>query len=98
MKYNFRPCSWMQAKILKPSWFRGRLLCASFTKICIFFILMYQYLFAPLLANCCRFYPRCSVYTRIAIVKHGLIIGVWLGVKRIMRCHPWGGSGHDPVP
>ena len=46
----------------------------------------------------CRFTPTCSEYMRQAIVKHGPIKGLWLGTKRLLRCHPWGGSGYDPVP
>ena len=61
-------------------------------------ILIYQHLIAPLIADCCRFHPSCSHYTKEAILKHGVIKGTWLGMKRLARCHPWGGSGHDPVP
>lgn len=46
----------------------------------------------------CRYAPSCSEYTIQAIVKYGAIKGSWLGFKRLMRCHPWGGSGYDPVP
>ena len=65
------------------------------------FLLMikfYQVCISPLLPNCCRFEPSCSVYATEAIKKHGVIKGCFLAAKRILRCHPWGGSGYDPVP
>jgi putative membrane protein insertion efficiency factor len=46
----------------------------------------------------CRFTPTCSEYFVQAIEAHGLLLGAWLGLKRLCRCHPWGGSGYDPVP
>ena len=61
-------------------------------------ILAYQAFIAPLLPTCCRFQPTCSAYTKEAMLKHGAIKGIWLGFKRIARCHPWGKSGYDPVP
>lgn len=61
-------------------------------------IYAYQYLIAPLIADTCRYSPSCSTYTKEAITKHGIIKGIWLGIKRLARCHPWGESGHDPVP
>ena len=69
-----------------------------FTKLFLLPILAYQYLIAPLIADCCRFHPSCSTYTQEAITKYGVIKGIWLGMKRLARCHPWGGSGDDPVP
>jgi len=68
------------------------------------FIRSYQLTLSPLLAvlggpgSGCRFYPTCSEYFLQAVEKHGAFRGSWLGLKRIGRCHPWGGSGHDPVP
>ncbi|MEY4484584.1 MAG: rane protein insertion efficiency factor YidD [Verrucomicrobiota bacterium] len=46
----------------------------------------------------CRYTPTCSEYFLQAVILHGSCRGTWLGLKRIGRCHPWGGSGHDPVP
>ncbi|MEX2513357.1 MAG: membrane protein insertion efficiency factor YidD [Cyclobacteriaceae bacterium] len=67
-------------------------------KIAIFPILFYQYLISPMLPRSCRYFPTCSAYMKEAILKHGVLKGGWLGIKRIGRCHPWGGQGHDPVP
>ena len=61
-------------------------------------IKLYQILLSPLLGQSCRYHPTCSQYTIEAIDKYGPVKGIWLGTKRIARCHPWGGSGHDPVP
>ena len=63
----------------------------------ISFINLYKYLISPLLGNNCRFLPTCSEYTKEAIIKFGLIKGTSLGFKRIIKCHPWGKSGHDPI-
>ncbi|HEX5538049.1 MAG TPA: membrane protein insertion efficiency factor YidD [Sphingobium sp.] len=46
----------------------------------------------------CRYHPSCSHYAIIALRRHGAIKGSWLALKRLLRCHPWGGSGYDPVP
>ena len=61
-------------------------------------IKIYEILISPLLGPHCRFTPTCSQYAVEAIEKHGPIKGIWLAIKRIARCHPWGGCGHDPVP
>lgn len=61
-------------------------------------IRIYQLCISPLLPNSCRYTPTCSQYAIEALRKHGPIKGLWLAVKRIARCHPWGGSGYDPVP
>jgi len=58
----------------------------------------YQLLLSPLLPPICRYTPTCSNYALEALKKHGPIKGLWLGTKRICSCHPWGGSGYDPVP
>ncbi|MES2797673.1 MAG: membrane protein insertion efficiency factor YidD [Bacteroidota bacterium] len=64
----------------------------------IFFVRLYQAMLSPFFPNSCRYDPTCSVYMVQAIEKHGVIKGGWLGLKRIGRCNPWGGHGHDPVP
>ena len=61
-------------------------------------IRVYQWTLSPLLGPCCRFYPSCSCYTHEAIERHGVIRGLWLGVRRLLRCHPFVAGGYDPVP
>jgi uncharacterized protein len=66
-----------------------------------FFLLLirfYQLAISPHLMPSCRYTPTCSQYATEAIQKYGPLKGVWLGLKRILSCHPWGGHGHDPVP
>ena len=58
----------------------------------------YKLAISPLLPPSCRFTPTCSTYALQAIERHGPLRGLWLGTTRICRCHPWGGSGYDPVP
>jgi len=58
----------------------------------------YQWAISPWLGPRCRFDPTCSHYAITAIERFGALRGGWLGVKRILRCHPWGGTGYDPVP
>jgi len=64
----------------------------------LFIIKLYQKLISPFFPSSCRFQPTCSHYTKEALMSHGPFKGSYLGVKRILRCQPWGGSGHDPVP
>ena len=61
-------------------------------------IKLYQICISSWLPGSCRYSPSCSQYTVIAINKYGIIRGLYLGVKRVLRCHPWGNSGYDPVP
>jgi putative membrane protein insertion efficiency factor len=63
----------------------------------ILLIRIYKYTLSPLLPNACRYTPTCSQYAEEAINKYGIVKGIWLGTKRIARCHPWGGSGYDPL-
>lgn len=67
-------------------------------KILIAPIRFYQRAISPLTPPACRYTPTCSQYMLEAILKHGAIKGLYLGTRRILRCHPWGGSGYDPVP
>lgn len=61
-------------------------------------IKVYQLVISPLLGPSCRYTPTCSQYGLEAFKKYGPVKGLWLTVKRIARCNPWGGHGHDPVP
>ncbi|MEY6432736.1 membrane protein insertion efficiency factor YidD [Thioalkalicoccus limnaeus] len=61
-------------------------------------IRVYQYLISPLLGPHCRFHPTCSQYAIVAIERHGVVLGVWLALRRLSRCHPWYEGGFDPVP
>ncbi len=61
-------------------------------------ILAYRYLLAPLIPGRCRYLPSCSHYGLEALQVHGPVHGSWLTLRRLLRCHPWGGHGFDPVP
>jgi putative membrane protein insertion efficiency factor len=67
-------------------------------KVLIFLVKIYQYIISPLLPHTCRYTPSCSVYAIEALKKHGPVKGLYLAIKRILSCNPWGGSGYDPVP
>ena len=71
------------------------LIVAAFLR---FLIHAYRYLLAPILPRGCRFAPSCSLYALEALARHGAITGGYLALRRLASCHPWGGSGYDPVP
>ena len=64
----------------------------------IIIIKFYQFFISPFLGLNCRFNPTCSNYAINSLKKHGLIIGLYYSILRISKCHPWGDSGHDPIP
>jgi putative membrane protein insertion efficiency factor len=68
------------------------------SKLIILLVKAYKGLISPHLPGACRYQPTCSSYMIGALEKHGLFKGLWLGIHRIGRCHPWGGHGFDPVP
>jgi hypothetical protein len=59
---------------------------------------LYRYTVSPYLGPVCRYMPSCSEYALDALSSHGAVRGGWLAARRVLRCHPWGGSGWDPVP
>ena len=67
-------------------------------KILVTLLKGYQYLVSPWFGQTCRFYPSCSCYAIEAVEKRGVLMGLWLTVRRIGRCHPWHPGGFDPVP
>ncbi len=66
--------------------------------IVIFIIRFYQYAISPYIAPSCRYTPTCSHYSIEAVERFGIFKGLWLAVRRILRCHPWHSGGYDPVP
>lgn len=67
-------------------------------KVFLLPVYFYRTCISPFTPPSCRFTPTCSQYMVEAVLKYGIFKGTWLGIKRILRCHPWGGSGYDPVP
>lgn len=76
----------------------GNLVKKGLSAILLMPIYFYRYCISPMTPPTCRFTPTCSQYAIEAIKKHGPLKGLILAIKRILRCHPWGGSGYDPVP
>ena len=69
-----------------------------FRRVLVALIRFYQVAISPWTPAACRFQPTCSSYALEAIERHGALRGGWLALRRIGRCHPWGGQGYDPVP
>lgn len=67
-------------------------------QIVMILIKAYRYGLSPFLGSHCRYYPSCSSYALTALEQHGLMSGLWLGIRRLARCHPWHEGGFDPVP
>ena len=78
---------------LLAKWFRNLIV-----GLLILPVKFYQYVISPMTGASCRYTPTCSAYTVEALKKHGPIKGLWLSIKRIVSCNPWGGHGYDPVP
>jgi hypothetical protein len=69
-----------------------------FARVAVLMIRGYQVTLSPLLPSACRYQPSCSAYTLEAVERYGAMRGGWMGVKRILRCHPFARGGYDPVP
>lgn len=74
------------------------LLSRAVNGLLIALVRLYKGAISPMLPPSCRYTPTCSEYALEALRKHGPLRGSWMAIKRICRCHPWGGSGYDPVP
>lgn len=68
------------------------------TRLLLFVIRVYRYLFSPWWGTQCRFEPTCSAYAMQAIEERGVMRGTWLALRRLSKCHPWHRGGFDPVP
>jgi hypothetical protein len=69
-----------------------------FARVAVLMIRGYQVTLSPLLPSACRYQPTCSAYTLEAVERYGAMHGGWMGMKRILRCHPFARGGYDPVP
>jgi uncharacterized protein len=70
----------------------------GFTLFLVFGVKLYQWVISPLTPSSCRHIPSCSSYAIEALQKHGPVHGLWLSLRRLSKCHPWGTYGYDPVP
>lgn len=70
----------------------------AMARVLLMVIRFYRRALSPMIPPSCRYTPTCSAYAEEAIRRHGAGRGSWLATRRLLRCHPWGGSGHDPVP
>lgn len=91
------PGTWYLSIFPRPRSFAGWIL-APLTWLGIALIRFYQQFISPGLPPSCRFAPSCSQYTLEAVQRYGALKGVWLGLRRLLRCHPWHPGGFDPVP
>jgi hypothetical protein len=67
-------------------------------RLVLLVIRVYRIAISPWLAPACRYTPTCSAYAEEAVRRYGAARGAWLAARRLLRCHPWGGTGYDPVP
>ncbi len=77
---------------------KKRMSCALIKEGFIILIHLYQYTLSTLLGPCCRFTPSCSSYALLSVQRFGVIWGIWLIIKRLIKCHPFHPGGYDPVP
>ena len=77
---------------------RARIMKNMARDVALGLVTLYQRLISPILPPSCRFTPTCSEYAYQAIAKYGLVKGVWLGLNRLLRCHPFHPGGYDPIP
>ena len=91
LKMNLNPVANSKAKA-------ANIRLGSLAKTLLFVITLYRKLLSPYMVSRCRYLPTCSEYAAEAIVKYGAVQGMVMGLKRILKCHPFGGHGHDPVP